>query len=129
MSFYSEAVRYSSSPDSNTIIAELDPNSKTLVLRELTMLGSSLTNSIELAVSATFRHFYSKYYGELFKLLVNFNLKDWTILQDCKHEGYFKVTFQSDFSNICINPKWEFYSKDLTAHYVLNSRGEDVNEN
>mgnify|MGYP003387361754 CR=1 FL=1 len=111
----------------NTAIVIADFNTRTMILKEHSSAGGSLTNNIESAIEHSFRRIFHRKSNRLGYLVT-----DWTVLQDCKDEGIFKVKFELEkrtgmttngggmFEKEKIaNPKWEFFSKDLKAYEVL----------
>jgi hypothetical protein len=116
----------------NTIIVIADYNTRTMVLKEHSILGPSLTNTIEYAIEKSFIALFWRKSNR-----GGYIATDWTVLQDCGEEGIFKITFDLErrggmttnggrmFEKEKIaNPKWEYFSKDLKTFDVLYGKGE-----
>ena len=115
----------------NTVIALADYNLRVMVIKEHAIAGPSLTNTIEEAIMACYKAIYWRKSNR-----GGYQIKDWTVLQDCGEEGFFKVSFDLEkrtgmttngggmFEKETItNPKWEYFSKDLKTFEVLYGKG------
>lgn len=115
----------------NTAIVIADFNTKTMILKEHSSEGGSLTNNIESAIEYSFRAIYHRKSNRRV-----YKATDWTVLQDCGEEGIFKIQFELErrtgmttngggmFEKEQVaNPKWEYFSKDLKTYEVLYGKG------